>query len=411
MDLLEKLKPIAARVAEFGTTEVPFHTVIESASGPFDVIVNGRPTLMCGSNNYFGLTHHPEVIAAARSALDAYGTGTTGSRAANGTLALHTELERKFAAAFGKRHALVFTTGYQANLGTIAGLAGPGDAVIVDVESHASIYDGARLSGAQVFGFRHNSADDLRRKLSHLPDPRRALVVVEGLYSMGGDVAPLVDISAVCRDAGAHLVVDEAHSFGAYGAHGLGAAEEQGVLESVDFVVGTFSKTLAGVGGFAVSNHDALALLHFTARPYVFTASGSPSNIAAVSVALDIVSRDRALADRLWANVRRVRAGLERLGFQIGAQESPIVPIIIGEAERTVEFWKALLAAGLYVNIVLPPGCRPDACMLRTSYSAAHTEEQIDRALQIFEAVASRQPSVVSRQSSVVGQSVSGSVG
>jgi len=388
MDLLDKLHAVAERVAAFGATAVPFDTVIESTEqGPFDVIIDGRPALMCGSNNYFGLTHHPDVIAAAHAALDAYGSGTTGSRAANGTLAIHRRLEDRFAQLYGKKHALVFTTGYQANVALIAGLEGVDDAVIVDVESHASIYDGARLSGAQVFGFRHNSPGDLARKLSRLPNPHRALVLVEGLYSIGGDVAPLRDIVSVCRHAGAYLGVDEAHSFGAYGPHGLGAAEAQGVLDEVDFVVGTFSKTLAGVGGYAVSNHDALRMLHFTARPYVFTASGSPSNIAAVSAALDIATRDRALADRLWANVRRMRTGLTKLGYRTGAHESPIVPIIIGTADRTVDVWKALVAAGLYVNIVLPPGCKADACMLRSSYSAAHTDEQLDRALAIFEAV------------------------
>ena len=385
MDLLEKLQPIADRVAAFGATLVPFDTVIESAgSGPFEVVIDGRPALMCGSNNYFGLTHHPAVIAAAHAALNTYGSGTTGSRAANGTLAMHRQLEHRFARLFGKQHALVFTTGYQANVALIAGFAGPDDAVIVDVESHASIYDGARLSGGQLFGFRHNSPDDLARKLARLPNPARALVVVEGLYSMGGDVAPLKEIVSVCRSAGACLTVDEAHSFGAYGAHGLGAAEDQGVLEDVDFVVGTFSKTLGGVGGFAVSNHDALRLLHFTARPYVFTASGSPSNIAAVAAALEIATADRSLALRLWSNVRRMRAGLSKLGYRIGPHESPIVPIIIGTADRTVSLWKALVAAGLYVNIVLPPGCKPDACLLRSSYSAAHTDEQLDRALAIF---------------------------
>jgi 8-amino-7-oxononanoate synthase len=282
---------------------------------------------------------------------------------------------------------MVFTTGYQANLGVIAGLCGGDDTVLVDLESHASIYDGARLSGAQIFAFRHNSATDLGRKLARLPDPRRALVVVEGLYSISGDIAPLREIAAVCRDAGAFLMVDEAHSFGAFGPRGLGCAEDQGVLAQVDFVVGTFSKTLGGIGGFCVSDHDALKLLHFAARPYVFTASGSPSNVASVDAALRIVRSDPSLRQRLWDNVRRVRGGLTRLGFTIGATESPIVAIEIGTAERAVAMWQALLEAGLYVNIVLPPGCRPDACLVRSSYSAVHSAEEIDRALATFEEV------------------------
>ncbi|PYR54306.1 MAG: hypothetical protein DMF91_27075 [Acidobacteria bacterium] len=246
--------------------------------------------------------------------------------------------------------------------------------------------DGARLSGAQVFAFRHNSASDLARKLAR-HRPGKCLVVVEGLYSIGGDVAPLAEIAAACRDAGALLAVDEAHSFGAYGARGLGCAEAQGVLDQVDFIVGTFSKTLGGVGGFCVSNEDALKALHFSARSYVFTASGSAATIAGVQAALAVLRADASLRDRLWDNIKRVRAGLSRMGYQIGATESPIVPIQIGAPERTIEVWQGLLAAGLYVNIVLPPGCRSDACLLRASVSAAHTPEHLERALAIFESV------------------------
>jgi 8-amino-7-oxononanoate synthase len=387
MNLFDKLTHVDERLRALAGGPVPFDTVIDEASGPSEVVIGGRRTLMCGSNNYFGLSFHPDVVAAARAAVDRYGSGTTGSRAANGTFAVHRDLESELASFYGKRQAMVFTTGYQANLGIIAGVCGPDDVVMLDVESHASIYDGARLSGARVFAFRHNSPSDLRRKLALQPNGGRCLVVVEGLYSIGGDVAPLGDIVAVCREAGAFLVVDEAHSFGAYGARGLGCAEAQGVLEDVDFVVGTFSKTLAGVGGFCVSNHAALKALHFTARAYVFTASGSPSNIAGVQAALAIVRRDPSFRHRLWENVRRVRAGLSRLGFRIGQTESPIVPIQIGAPDRTVQVWRALLESGLYVNIVLPPACRPEACLLRTSYSAAHSAEDIDRALAIFEHV------------------------
>jgi 8-amino-7-oxononanoate synthase len=387
MSLFDKLTGITDRLAAAGDGPVPFDTVIDEVCGPTEVMIAGRRTLMCGSNNYFGLSFHPEVIAAGRRAMERCGAATTGSRAANGTLAEHRALEEAFAAAYGRRHGMIFTTGYQANLGIISGLCGADDTVLLDVESHASIFDGARLSGARMFAFRHNSAADLARKLARQPEPGRCLVVVEGLYSISGDAAPLAEIVEVCRAAGALLLVDEAHSFGAYGATGLGCAEAQGVLPHVDFIVGTFSKALAGIGGFCVSNHDALKLLHFASRPYVFTASSSPATVASAAAALQILRRDEQLRARLWENVRRVRAGLERAGFTLGQTASPIVSIEIGTADRTVAMWQALLEAGLYVNIVLPPACRADACLLRSSYSAAHSPGEIDRALAIFEQV------------------------
>jgi 8-amino-7-oxononanoate synthase len=387
MDLLDKLQQIGGRLSALGDGPTPFDTTIDHVLGPAEVVIDGRRTLMCGSNNYLGLSFHPAVMTAAREAVARDGVGTTGSRAANGTFAAHRRLEQTFGALYGKACALVFTTGYQANLALISGLCGPGDTVIVDLESHASIYDGARLSGAQVFAFRHNSPADLARKLAKQPEGSRCLVVVEGLYSISGDIAPLPDLVAACRSKGAYLMVDEAHSFGAFGTKGLGCAEAQGVLDQVDFIVGTFSKTLAGVGGFCVSDHEAMRLLHFAARPYVFTASGSPATIAAVEAAIEILCSDPGLRTRLWDNVRRARTGLANMGFAIGDTESPIVAIEIGPAELTVAMWRALLEAGLYVNIVLPPACRPDRCLLRTSYSAAHTPEQIDRALESFQRV------------------------
>jgi len=387
VSLFDKLQPIADRLATLADGPTPFDTVIDEVCGPAEVMIGGRRTLMCGSNNYFGLTCHPEVVAAAQDAVARAGTGTTGSRAANGSYAAHLQLEAALAQAYGVEHAMVFTTGYQANLGVISALCGPGDTILLDVESHASIYDGARLSGAQVFAFRHNAPADLKRKLEKVVEPERCLVIVEGLYSIGGDVAPLAELAPICRAVNAVFMVDEAHSFGAYGARGLGRAEDQGVLDQVDFIVGTFSKALAGVGGFCISKRPVLELLHYASRPYVFTASGSPANIASVTAALGVLQREPQLRDRLWENVRRVRAGLRRAGFTIGAVESPIVPIVVGPAERAVAMWRALLEAGVYTNIVLPPACRADACLLRTSYSAAHSSDHIDCALATFERV------------------------
>lgn len=389
MDLLDKLRAVAARAAPFeGAVCRPFDTVFDDVLGPCEVVFAGRRVLMFGSNNYFGLSFHPAVQAAARDAVERYGSGSTGSRVANGTFRIHEELERDFAETFGKRHGMIFSTGFQANLCLVAGLCGPEDTILLDAACHASIYDGARLSGASVLAFRHNSAADLAKKLARLPrEHTNRLVIVEGLYSIHGDVAPLPDIVSACQAGGAYLLVDEAHSFGVYGDRGLGCSEEQGVLGEVDFLVGTFSKALAAVGGFAVSDHAELRALHFAARPYVFTASPSPATVSGVRAALGILREDRDAARRLWGNVRRMRTGLDRMGYAIGGVESPIVPILIGPEELTIGMWQGLLEAGLYVNIVLPPGCPKGQCLLRTSYSSAHTDAQIDAALEIFETV------------------------
>jgi 7-keto-8-aminopelargonate synthetase-like enzyme len=356
MDLLDKLRVIEKRRATFAEGDaIPGLTVIERVLGPGEVVVNGRPTLMLGSNNYLGLTLHPDVTAAAKRAIADYGTGTTGSRTANGTLAIHEDLEREFADWFGKRHAIIF-----------------------------SIYDATRQTAAQVIGFRHNSAESLRKKLERLPSGRNRLVVVEGLYSIRGDVAPLREIVDVCKAHGAYIMVDEAHSLGTFGRTGLGCAEDQGVLDEIDFVVGTFSKSLAGIGGVCVSNHPELRALHFLARAYVFTASGSPSNIASVSAAIKVVRTHPELRERLWANVRRLRQGLRELGYVIGETESPIVPIFTGDEARTIALWQRLLSEGLYVNLIVPPGCPADECVLRASCSAEHSPEQLRHALDIL---------------------------
>lgn len=386
MDLLDKLRAVEMRRARFADGGArPGETVIDRVLGPCEVVIQGRPTLMFGSNNYLGLTLHPEVVAAARQAVVEYGTGTTGSRTANGTLALHENLERELAEWFGKRYAIIFSTGYQANLSLVGALCGAEDVILIDRDSHASIYDATRQTASQVIGFRHNSPESLRKKLERLPGTQRnRLVVVEGLYSIRGDVAPLREIVDVCRTHGAYLLVDEAHSLGTYGATGLGCAEAQGVLEQVDFVVGTFSKSLAGIGGVCVSNHPELRALHFMARAYVFTASGSPSNIESVGAAVRVVRQHPELRDQLWANIRRFRQGLQDVGYVIGDTESPIVPILTGDEARTIALWQNLLAEGLYVNLIVPPGCQVDECVLRASCSAAHTPEQITLALDTF---------------------------
>jgi len=386
-DLLHKLKAVEERRAQFEAgTASPGSTVIERVLGPCEIVVGGRPTLMFGSNNYLGLTFDPAVMAAAREAILEYGTGTTGSRTANGTLALHEALEQDMADWFGKQYALIFSTGYQANLSIIGGLCGPDDVILIDSDSHASIYDATRQTTSQVVAFRHNSPDSLRKKLERLPaGQRNRLVVAEGLYSIRGDVAPLRDLVEVARAYGAYVMVDEAHSLGTFGPTGLGVAEAQGILDQVDFVVGTFSKSLAGVGGVCVSDHKELRALHFLARAYVFTASGSPANVASVRAAVRVIRERPELRDQLWSNVKQLRDGLQKMGYVIGATESPIVPIFTGDEARTIALWQELLAEGLYVNLIVPPGCSRDDCLLRASCSAAHTPQQIEKALAILE--------------------------
>jgi 8-amino-7-oxononanoate synthase len=385
-DLLDKLRAIERRRAAFGDSpSTPGATVIDEVIGACEVLINGRRTLMFGSNNYLGLTLHPDVVRAAQQAVARHGSGTTGSRVANGTFAVHEDLEREFTDWFGKRHALIFSTGYQANLSLIGGLCGVGDVILIDGDSHASIYDATRQTASQVIAFRHNSPESLRKKLARLPKGHKnRLVIVEGLYSIRGDVAPLREIAEVCRTDGAYLLVDEAHSLGTYGASGLGCAEAQGVLDQIDFVVGTFSKSLAGVGGVCVSDHAELKLLHFLARAYVFTASSSPANVASVHAAVRVVRQHPELRDRLWANIRTFRRGLQENGYVIGDTESPIVPILTGDESRTIALWQELLAQGLYVNVIVPPGCPKDQCVLRASCSAAHTPEQLSRAIEIL---------------------------
>ena len=356
--------------------------------GPCEVVINGKATLMFGSNNYLGLTLEPSVVAAARDALLEYGTGTTGSRSANGTLSLHEALEREFAEWFHKRHALIFSTGYQANLSIIGGLCGVDDIILIDRDSHASIYDAARQTASQVVAFRHNSPESLRKKLERLPaGERNRLVVVEGLYSIRGDVAPLKEIVEVCRGYGAYLMVDEAHSLGTYGATGLGCAEAQDVLTDVDFIVGTFSKSLAGVGGVCVSDHAGLRSLHFLARAV---------RVHGVRIARE--SRQRAgrrprrprssgasrpaLGEHQMLSRRAAEARLPHRPDRVADRAD-----LHGQEQRTIALWQELLAEGLYVNLIVPPGCPRDECVLRASCSAAHTVEHITQALEIFERV------------------------
>lgn len=381
-------------LAESGIDSI--NVVMDKVISPTEAVANGRNMILAGTNNYLGLTFDPACIEASCEAARCQGTGTTGSRAANGSYAAHVELERELADFFETRGVIVFSTGYVANLGMLSALTNPGDVLLIDADCHASIYDGCRLSGADIIRFRHNNADDLEKRLRRLGDrAQNTLIVVEGIYSMFGDRAPLADIVNVKRKYGAYLLVDEAHSLGVLGEHGRGCAEEAGVLDEVDFIVGTFSKSLGAIGGYCASNHDELDLLRYASRPYVFTASPSPSTIASTRAALKILRSQPQLRSRLWENARRLYQRLQEMDFVLGPEPSPIIAVRMESKEQAVVFWMALIERGVYVNLVLPPATPDGGSLLRCSLSAGHSPEQID---QISEAFASLREAVQAGQ-------------
>jgi 8-amino-7-oxononanoate synthase len=379
MDLFDKFDTLAERRRELAAAgAVPFGLRMDRVLSPTEALIGDRKVILAGTNNYLGLTFHPDCIEAAIDAVRAEGTGTTGSRMANGTYALHSQLERDLAAFMRRREAIVFTTGYQANVGVLPALAGAGDYVLIDADSHASIYDGCKLSDATVIRFRHNDADDLDRRLGRLEgDGSNKLIVVEGIYSMLGDRAPLAAIARVKRKHKAYLLVDEAHSLGVLGANGRGLAEEAGVEEDVDLIVGTFSKSLAAIGGFCVSDHPKFDNLRFSSRAYIFSASPSPASIASVSACLRAMQSMPELRARLTRNSQSLHAGLSGLGFTVCAPPSPVVAVRIDDRDAAIHFWNRLLEAGVYVNLAIPPGTPNALSLLRCSVSAAHTEAQI----------------------------------
>jgi 8-amino-7-oxononanoate synthase len=393
--LLEKFRLLeekrAALVARSG--EDPFHVIVEKVVSSTEAVVNGRKVIMVGTNNYLGLTFDPDCVAAACEAVREEGTGTTGSRMANGSYAAHVALEKELAAFFKCPAAIVFSTGYIANLGVLSTLTGPEDVILMDADCHASIYDGTRLGAAQVIRFRHNNTADLEKRLQRLGEKaNRTLVVVEGIYSMLGDRSPLRDIVDVKRRYGASLLVDEAHSLGVLGEHGRGLAEAAAVEGEVDFITGTFSKSLGSIGGFCVSRLPELEHMRYAMRPYTFTASSSPSLIASTRQALQILSRGVGLRTKLWDNATRLHQGLTEMGFDLGAEISPVIAVKlpVSTAEDPTLLWGELLSQGVYVNLVLPPAAPGGSPMLRCSLSAAHSPEQIDVVLEAFAAVSAK---------------------
>ena len=363
----------------------PFDIRFEKILSPTEAVLDGRRILLFGTNNYLGLTFDQSCVDASIDAIRAAGTGTTGSRIANGTYSGHTSLEQQIAKFYGRRSAMVFTTGYQANLGLISTLAGRGDHLLIDADSHASIYDACKLSSAEIIRFRHNDPKDLARRLDRLKDlPGSRIIVTEGLFSMLGDTAPLRDIAAVKREMGAYLIVDEAHSMGVVGKHGRGLAEAVGVEADVDFVVGTFSKSLGAIGGFAVSDMPDFDMLRVVCRPYMFTASLPPAIVASVTASLKRVATDNLLGARVLANGRRLYHGLAQAGFDLGPEPNPIVAVKIADSELAIRYWNELIAGGVYLNLALPPATPGSQSLIRSSVSAAHTEAQIDRAVQVM---------------------------
>ena len=361
----------------------PYFTPIHESEDTV-VKIDGKTKVMMGSNNYLGLTHHPKVLEAAEKALHKYGSGCTGSRFLNGTLDLHEILEAKLAEFFGKEACLIFSTGYQANLGLVSGLVGRGETVYLDKLDHASIVDGAKLSFGDVVRFNHGDLEGLERKLQREDGSRGAMIIVDGVFSMEGDIADLPRLVPLAHKYGAAVAVDDAHSVGVLGPTGAGTAEHFGLTQETDLIVGTFSKSLASIGGFVASDEYVIHYLKHHARPLIFTAALPASNTAGVLAALEILRSEPERRVALWENTRRLQEGLRSLCFDIGLTETPIIPVLIGTLENTFLFWRKLFDAGVFTNPVVPPAVPPSQCRLRTSLMATHTADQVDFALEAF---------------------------
>ena len=390
--LFQKFAPLSGALKGLvGNGASPFGVPVDRVLSPTEAIIGGRPTILAGTFNYLGLTFDPACIAAAKAALDRDGTGTTGSRIANGNYGVHGEIEQALARFLGRRSAMLFTTGYQANLGILSTVVGPEDYVLLDADCHASIYDGLKMGNATVIRFRHNDAQDLDRRLQRLSGEKGdKLIVIEGIYSMLGDRAPLSDFVEVKRRHGAYLLIDEAHSLGVLGARGRGLAEADGLESDVDFVVGTFSKSLGAIGGYCASDDPDFELLRIACRPYMYTASLPPSVVASCLAALRQVETRPELMRWLWRNANRFHAGLLGLGFTLCAEPSPIVSVRLPDPATAYAFWRELLDLGVFVTLAVPPATPNGWCILRSSVCAAHSEEQIERMIECYGDVAAR---------------------
>ena len=368
--------------------EDPFNLVMEQVLSPTRAICNGRETILLGTYNYMGMTFDPDVIEAGKQALADFGSGTTGSRVLNGTYQGHKECEDALREFYGMDHAMVFSTGYQANLGIISTIAGKGDYVVLDIDSHASIWDGCAMGKAEIVPFKHNDIEAMEKRLKRIPEGAGILVVLEGVYSMLGDTAPLKEMIRIAKEHGAMVLVDEAHSMGFIGENGRGVAEDQGVLDKVDFVIGTFSKSVGTVGGFCVSNHPKFEIMRLVCRPYVFTASLPPSVVATAATSIRKLMHGSNKRAHLWENSKTLHKGLKDLGFALGTDEpqSAIIAVIMPDLEQGAAMWEALIKGGLYVNLARPPATPANMTLLRCSLCAEHSESEVAQILSIFEA-------------------------
>ena len=367
--------------------EDPFNLVMEKVLSPTRAMCNGRETILLGTYNYMGMTFDPDVLDAGEDALRKFGSGTTGSRVLNGTYQGHRECEDALKEFYGMDHAMVFSTGYQANLGIISTIAGKGDYVILDIDSHASIYDGCAMGNAEIVPFRHNNIEAMEKRLRRIPEGAGKLVILEGVYSMLGDVAPLKEMVAIAKKYDAMVLVDEAHSMGFIGENGRGVCEEQGVIDDVDFIIGTFSKSVGTVGGFCVSNHPKFDIMRLVCRPYVFTASLPPSVVATAATSIRKLMHGANKRAHLWENSKTLHKGLTDLGFKLGTEkaESAIVAVIMPDLERGAMMWEALLKEGLYVNLARPPATPAGMTLLRCSLCAEHSADEVQTILSMFE--------------------------
>ncbi len=383
MDIFEHLKPEERLDAMNAAGVNPYFHELQSRQDT-EVIMEGKRRIMMGSNNYLGLTVHPEVVAAAKQALDQYGTGCSGSRFLNGTLDLHIQLEKELAAFVGKDAACTFSTGFQTNLGTIGTIVGRHDYVICDIENHASIYDGCRQSYGKMLRFKHSDMDDLERKLQQVPEEYGILIITDGLFSMSGDICKLPDIVELAKKYNARVMVDDAHGFGVLGKNGRGTADHFGLTDQVDLIMSTFSKSLASLGGFISGERRIIDYIHYSSRPFIFSASIPPSNAAAALAALRIIARDPSYSQRLMDLAQYMRTRLKEKNVALRESSSPIIPIYTYDEMRTLRVNHRLYEEGLYVNCVLPPATAPGECLLRCSLMASHTHELIDEAVEII---------------------------